>query len=114
QKIKKTKPNSSIDLELTPDILQELGAQKNGKVLVGFAAETEDFSKNARTKLKAKNLDLIVVNPVGGPDSGFNSDTNRASIIDAAGQVQEIPLMSKARMADAILDRVAALLEKRK
>ena len=65
-----------------------------------------------RTKLKAKNLDLIVVNPVGGPDTGFASDTNRASIIDAAGAVQEIPLMSKAQMADAILDRVAALLGK--
>jgi len=54
---------------------------------------------------------LIVVNPVGGPDSGFNSDTNRASIIDAAGQVQEIPLMSKTQMAGLILDRVAALLK---
>ncbi len=64
-------------------------------MLVGFAAETEDLAKNARAKLKAKNLDLIVVNPVGGPDSGFDSDTNRASIIDADGAVQEIPLMSK-------------------
>jgi phosphopantothenoylcysteine decarboxylase/phosphopantothenate--cysteine ligase len=113
QKIKKSKGNSTIDLEPTPDILQELGARKKGKVLVGFAAETEDLAKNARAKLKAKNLDLIVVNPVGGPDSGFDSDTNRASIIDAAGGVQEIPLMSKAKMADAILDRVAALLGKR-
>jgi phosphopantothenoylcysteine decarboxylase/phosphopantothenate--cysteine ligase len=112
QKIKKSKGNSAIDLEPTPDILQELGARKHGKVLVGFAAETEDFAKNARAKLKAKNLDLIVVNPVGGPDSGFDSDTNRASIIDAAGGVQEIPLMSKAKMADAILDRVVALLGK--
>ena len=111
QKIKKSKADSTIDLEPTPDILQELGARKNGKVLVGFAAETEDLAKNARAKLKAKNLDLIVVNPVGGPDSGFDSDTNRASIIDAAGKVQEIPLMSKAKMADVILDRVVALLE---
>ena len=112
QKIKKSKANSTIDLEPTPDILQELGSRKNGKVLVGFAAETEDFATNARTKLKAKNLDLIVVNPVGGPDSGFDSDTNRASIIDVAGGVQEIPLMSKTEMAQAILDRVAALLGK--
>jgi len=114
QKIKKSKATTSMDLEPTPDILQELGARKNGKVLVGFAAETEDFDKNARAKLKAKNLDLIVVNPVGGPDSGFDSDTNRASIIDAAGAVQEVALMSKFRMADTILDRVAALLDKRK
>ena len=114
QKIKKSKAVSTIDLEPTADILEELGARKNGKVLVGFAAETEDFAKNARLKLKAKNLDLIVVNPVGGPDSGFDSDTNRASIIDAAGAVQEVPLMSKAQMADAILDRVAALLRTKK
>ena len=113
QKIKKAKASTSIDLEPTPDILQHLGAHKDGKVLVGFAAETEDLTENASTKLKAKNLDLIVVNPVGGPDSGFDSDTNRASIIDAAGGVQEIPLMSKTEMAQAILDRVAALLGKK-
>ena len=81
-------------------------------MLVGFAAETEDLAKNGRAKLKAKNLDLIVVNPVGGPDSGFDSDTNRASIIDASGAVQDLPLMSKSEMAGAILDRVAALLAK--
>ena len=114
QKIKKAKAGSSLDLEPTPDILQELGARKDGKVLVGFAAETEDLAKNARAKLKAKNLDLIVVNPVGGPDSGFASDTNRASIIDADGAVQDIPLMSKSQMAEAILDRVTALLVKNK
>ena len=112
QKIKKAKADTSIELELTPDILQELGALKNGKVLVGFAAETEDLAKNARGKLKSKNLDLIVVNPVGGPDSGFDSDTNRASIIDASGAVQDLPLMSKSEMAGVILDRVAALLAK--
>jgi phosphopantothenoylcysteine decarboxylase/phosphopantothenate--cysteine ligase len=114
QKIKKAKAGSSLDLEPTPDILQELGARKDGKVLVGFAAETEDLAKNARAKLKAKNLDLIVVNPVGGPDSGFASDTNRASIIDADGAVQDIPLMSKSQMAEAILDRVTALLGRNK
>jgi phosphopantothenoylcysteine decarboxylase/phosphopantothenate--cysteine ligase len=112
QKIKKAKAGSSIDLVPTPDILEELGSRKNGKLLVGFAAETENLAKNAQAKLKAKNLDLIVVNPIGGPDSGFDSDTNRASIIDAAGAVQEIPLMSKSEMADLILDRVAALLGK--
>ena len=114
QKIKKATAGSSLDLEPTPDILQELGARKDGKVLVGFAAETEDLAKNAWAKLKAKNLDLIVVNPVGGPDSGFASDTNRASIIDADGAVQDIPLMSKSQMAEAILDRVTALLGKDK
>ena len=113
QKIKKSKSSGLLELEATPDILQELGARKNGKVLVGFAAETEDFAKNATAKLKAKNLDFIVVNPVGGPDSGFDSDTNRASIIDASGGLQEIPLVSKSEMAEAILDRVAKLLGER-
>jgi phosphopantothenoylcysteine decarboxylase/phosphopantothenate--cysteine ligase len=110
QKIKKTKGHSAIELEPTADILEDLGKRKNGKVLAGFAAETEDLAANAQAKLKAKNLDLIVVNPVGGPDSGFDSDTNRASIIDAAGLVSDIPLMSKSRMSDILLDRVAALL----
>jgi phosphopantothenoylcysteine decarboxylase / phosphopantothenate---cysteine ligase len=110
QKIKKSHAAPSMELEPTPDILQELGARKNGKILVGFAAETEDFARNAGAKLKAKNLDFIVVNPVGGPDSGFDSDTNRASIMDASGGVQEIPLTTKAAMAEAILDRVVKLL----
>ena len=112
QKIKKSKAGNSLELEPTPDILLELGARKNGKLLVGFAAETEDFAKNASAKLKSKNLDFIVVNPVGGPDSGFDSDTNRASIIDASGGVQEIPLTSKSAMAEAILDRVVKLLSR--
>jgi phosphopantothenoylcysteine decarboxylase/phosphopantothenate--cysteine ligase len=112
EKIKKSKGDSSLEFEPTSDILLELGARKNGKVLVGFAAETENLSKNGKDKLKSKNLDLIVVNPVGGPDSGFESDTNKATMMDAAGGVEEIPLVSKQVMADRILDRVAALLKK--
>jgi len=110
QKLKKATAAPSLELEPTPDILQELGTRKNGKTLVGFAAETEDFAENARAKLKAKNLDFIVVNPVGGSDSGFKSDSNRASLIDAAGTVQEILLMSKSQMAHRILDRIAEQL----
>src|SRR5688572_18848224 len=111
RKIKKTsRAGASIDLELTPDILRELGAHKNGKILVGFAAETENLAENGKAKLKEKNLDLIVVNPAGGPDSGFASDTNQASILDAAGRVQEIPKVSKAELAEVILDRVVDLL----
>jgi phosphopantothenoylcysteine decarboxylase/phosphopantothenate--cysteine ligase len=112
QKIKKGRGAPVLDLEATPDILQELGARKSGKTLVGFAAETEDLAANARAKLKAKNLDLIVVNPVGVSDSGFESETNRASLIDSSGTVQEIPLVSKSEMADLILDRVVAGLGK--
>ncbi len=111
QKIKKKTADLTIEFEPTADILQELGRHKNGKVLVGFAAETENHVRNGLEKLKEKNLDLIVVNPASGPDSAFDSDMNHATIIDALGQTEEIPLVSKYVMADKILDRVAPLLK---
>jgi len=111
QKIKKSTGDLTLQLEPTADILKELGSHKNGKVLVGFAAETENHVKHGLEKLKAKNLDLIVVNPVSGPDSAFDSDMNHATLIDASGQSEEIPLVSKRVMADKILDRVVRLLK---
>jgi len=111
QKIKKKTADLTIEFEPTADILKELGRHKNGKVLVGFAAETENHVRNGLEKLKEKNLDLIVVNPASGPDSAFDSDMNHATIIDALGQTEEIPLVSKYVMADKILDRVAPLLK---
>jgi phosphopantothenoylcysteine decarboxylase/phosphopantothenate--cysteine ligase len=111
QKIKKKTAGLTLELEPTQDILKELGSKKNGKVLVGFAAETEDHIRNGIEKLKAKNLDLIVINPANGPDSAFDSDMNHATIIDASGQKEEIPLVSKHVMADKILDRVVQLLK---
>lgn len=111
QKIKKKTADLSLELEPTADILKELGSSKNGKVLVGFAAETEEHLKNGLEKLKAKNLDLIVVNSVSGPDSAFDSDMNHATIIDASGKSEEIPLVTKQVMADKILDRVVQLLK---
>jgi phosphopantothenoylcysteine decarboxylase / phosphopantothenate---cysteine ligase len=110
QKIKKKSADLVLDLEATADILKELGNRKNGTVLVGFAAETEDHVKHGLEKLKAKNLDLIVVNPVSGPDSAFDSDMNHATIIDKSGNTEEIPLVSKSVLADKILDRVVQLL----
>ena len=111
QKIKKSAADLTLQLEPTPDILKELGVSKNGKVLVGFAAETENHVENGLQKLKAKNLDLIVVNPASGPDSAFDSDMNHATLIDASGQTEDIPLVSKRVMADRILDRVVQLLK---
>jgi phosphopantothenoylcysteine decarboxylase/phosphopantothenate--cysteine ligase len=111
QKIKKRSAQLNVEFEPTPDILKELGAAKNGKVLVGFAAETENHLQSGLEKLKSKNLDLIVVNHVSGPDSAFGSDTNHASIIDASGATEDFPPMSKTELADRILDRVAALLK---
>jgi phosphopantothenoylcysteine decarboxylase/phosphopantothenate--cysteine ligase len=111
QKIKKKTANLTLELEPTKDILKELGNTKNGKILVGFAAETENHVQNGIEKLKAKNLDLIVVNSASGPDSAFDSDMNHATIIDASGHSEEVPLVSKRAMADKILDRVVKLLK---
>jgi phosphopantothenoylcysteine decarboxylase/phosphopantothenate--cysteine ligase len=111
QKIKKSSAAAlTLQLEPTIDILKELGSHKNGQVLVGFAAETENHIKHGLEKLKSKNLDLIVVNPASGPDSAFDSDMNHATLIDASGQSEEIPLVSKRVLADKILDRVVQLL----
>jgi phosphopantothenoylcysteine decarboxylase/phosphopantothenate--cysteine ligase len=111
QKIKKKTASLTLELEPTEDILKELGATKNGKILVGFAAETENHIRNGIEKLKEKNLDLIVVNSANGPDSAFDSDINHATIIDVSGQTEEIPPVSKRVMADKILDRVVQLLK---
>ena len=111
QKIKKKTAELTIELEPTRDILKELGTTKNGTILVGFAAETENHLQNALEKLRAKNLDLIVVNPASGPDSAFDSDMNHATIIDRSGHTEDVPLVSKRVMADKILDRVVQLLK---
>src|SRR5439155_1104500 len=91
------------------DPVRFISNRSSGKM--GFAAETENHTANGLQKLKAKNLDLIVVNPVSGPDSAFDSDTNQVTIIDASGGVDDLPSMSKAELADRILDRVVALLK---
>jgi phosphopantothenoylcysteine decarboxylase / phosphopantothenate---cysteine ligase len=113
QKIKKQTAGLTIELEPTADILKELGSRRNGRkmVLVGFAAETENHVSNGLEKLRSKNLDLIVVNSVSGPDSAFDSDMNHATVIDASGHTEEIPLVTKHVMADKILDRVVQLLK---
>ncbi|MFH1058492.1 MAG: bifunctional phosphopantothenoylcysteine decarboxylase/phosphopantothenate--cysteine ligase CoaBC [Pseudomonadota bacterium] len=93
-----------------PDILAELGAHKAGRILVGFAAETRDVLAHAADKLRRKNLDLMVANDVSASDSGFGVTTNRVHLISAEGEVDSLPLMTKAEVAMRILDRVAALL----
>lgn len=107
-KIKKQEGPLTLTLVRTPDILASLGARKNGRFLVGFAAETDDVRAHARGKLAAKNLDLIVANDVARKDAGFATDTNAALLIDAAGEV-EVPLTSKRALAERIWDRVLEL-----
>jgi len=110
QKVKKTSDLSTIELAKNRDILLELGKEKGDRILVGFAAETEDIFENAHQKLINKNLDLIVVNNLKEPGAGFAVATNRVSIIDRSGAVEELPLMEKEALAHHILDRIAGLL----
>lgn len=109
QKIRK---EEGLELEFgpAPDILRELGQSRNGTILVGFAAETENHVDAGIRKLRSKNLDLIVVNPVEGPQTAFDSDMNQGILIDAVGGREDLPLMSKEEMAHRILDRVVGLL----
>jgi len=105
-KIKKGAGQMDIRLEKTPDIISEVSKKKGDRILVGFAMETEDLIKNARAKMKAKGMDLIVGNELGLPGAGFQHDTNIVKIIDPSGNVEELPLMDKRDVADRILDRV--------
>jgi len=109
-KLKKRDGVPEFKLEPTPDILSEVGKRKQGRILVGFAAETEDLVANARRKLQQKGLDLMVANDVSQPEAGFDVETNLVKILDAEGKVEELPLLSKREVADRIMNRVAALL----
>ena len=112
EKLKKRDGVPEIVLEPTVDILAALGASKRaGQVVVGFAAETERVRENAAAKLAAKRVDLMVANDVSAPDAGFEVDTNRAVLLDAAGGAEETALVSKEALAGIVLDRVAEMLD---
>ena len=113
RKIKKDEAVYEVTLESTPDILAEVGKRKGRRILVGFAAETEDLVENARKKLQRKNLDLMVANDVSQPGAGFDADTNAVKMLDAQGKVEELPVQSKRSVADRVLDRVVGLLKQR-
>ncbi|HBY57050.1 MAG TPA: bifunctional phosphopantothenoylcysteine decarboxylase/phosphopantothenate--cysteine ligase CoaBC [Candidatus Atribacteria bacterium] len=107
-KIKKEETEKmTIELERNPDILFELGKKKGDKILVGFAAETENLIQNACKKLREKKLDMIIANDLSAKDAGFGSDKNIAKIINKEGIVyKELPLMPKTEMAEKILDEI--------
>jgi len=111
EKIKKSAREIVLELERNPDILSEVGARKGRRIIVGFAAETENLLQNARQKLAEKNLDLIVANDVTLPGAGFEAETNIVKLLDRSGKVEELPLMAKEELADLILDRIAQLKE---
>ena len=101
-------------LEATNDILAELGRRRrDGQVLVGFAAETDDLPERARAKLAAKGVDLMVANDVSAPQVGFDHDTNAVTIFGADGSVTDVPLGTKTDVAHALVDRVVPLLAPR-
>ena len=111
-KLKKTAGDTTLALTRTPDILASLGADKGGRFVVGFAAETDHVLDNARRKRAAKGVDLLVANEVGGAAGGFAAEENAAVLIDDEGET-EVPLMSKRALADRIWDRVVALRQRR-
>jgi len=107
-KLKKEVGIPELHLEPTPDILRELGERKEDRVLIGFAAETTDLQDAGRRKLREKHLDLVVVNRVGREGTGFGSDTNEAMLLTEDGQDEPLRMWTKAELAAAICDRLAA------
>ncbi len=105
-KQKKADAPLAIELERTPDILATLAADKGGRVLIGFAAETRDVLRSARGKLEAKSLDMVVANDVSSPELGFATMANRVWFVSATGD-EELPVASKTVIARALWDRIA-------
>lgn len=102
--------NMSIELERTDDILKYLGEHKRkNQFICGFSMETENMIENSRKKLEKKNLDMIVCNNLKEQGAGFQTDTNKVTIIDRHS-TEELELMSKAEVADKILDRISILI----
>ena len=110
QKIKKSDEILTLELVKNPDILRELGTLKKSQVLVGFAAETQNILEYANKKLAEKNLDFIVANDVTAEGAGFGVSTNIASIIWRNGTVESFSKMSKADLAEKIIERVEKTL----
>ncbi|HUP03622.1 MAG TPA: bifunctional phosphopantothenoylcysteine decarboxylase/phosphopantothenate--cysteine ligase CoaBC [Bryobacteraceae bacterium] len=108
QKVKKTGARLTLELDPTPDILSELGRNKGGRFLIGFAAETEDLQREAHRKLAAKNCDMVVGNLVGG-ETGFESDDNEVLLALRTGETVAVPRASKREIAGRIFDEALKL-----
>lgn len=108
-KLKKNTMNPVLELEPNPDILRTLAPVKGKRVFVGFAAETGDPVPEAKRKLAAKGLDMVVANDVSSPDSGFAVDTNRVTFVCAGGKISYLPLLTKAEVAARIIERIESI-----
>jgi len=112
-KIKKETLREKIEIVPTQDILQKLGRKKEGRILVGFSAETENVVENAQKKMRKKNLDLIVANNVLDEGIGFGSDFNRVSLISPGGKIVHSERKSKLEISQMILDKVEDIVGKK-
>ncbi|MFZ5943836.1 MAG: bifunctional phosphopantothenoylcysteine decarboxylase/phosphopantothenate--cysteine ligase CoaBC [Bacillota bacterium] len=110
-KIKKTDEDLFLKLEKNPDILGYLGKNKGNKILIGFAAETNDLRKNAENKVNKKKLDFIVANDVTQEGAGFGCDTNKVTLFFADGRYKDLPLASKEEISHEILNEVLTLIK---
>ena len=114
QKIKRGGEHLTLELEPTPDILSELGREKGTRVLIGFAAETENVAESARSKLARKGADMIVANDVTKEGAGFDTDTNIVTLFLRDGREIPLPKMPKAEVANRILDQALELRHRNK
>lgn len=115
EKMKKRDGIPQIELEAAPDILKTVHSSQSSsrrfKVMVGFAAESKNLLENADEKLKSKGLDFIAANDISAKDAGFEVDTNRVTLLFANGEKEILPLMSKAQVAEKIIERTSKFLE---
>jgi phosphopantothenoylcysteine decarboxylase/phosphopantothenate--cysteine ligase len=109
QKVKKTAARLSLELDPTPDILAEVGRKKGDRLLIGFAAETQNVQQEARRKLEANNCDMVVGNFVGGSETGFESDQNEVVLVLRTGEIIPLARASKREIADRIFDQILKL-----
>lgn len=108
-KVKKTATRLTLDLDPTPDILAEVGRVKGDRLLIGFAAETQNLVAEARRKLETKNCDMVVGNLVNQSGTGFESDMNKVTLVMRDGTVADLPEASKRALSDQILDHAMSL-----
>jgi phosphopantothenoylcysteine decarboxylase/phosphopantothenate--cysteine ligase len=109
QKVKKTAARMSLELDPTPDILAEVGRKKGDRLLVGFAAETENLIEEARRKLESKNCDMVVANLVSQEGTGFESDENEVVLVLSTGEIIPVKRAAKTAIAHRIFDEMIKL-----
>lgn len=102
----------NLQLIRTPDILEEMRKTDSRKILVGFCAETENLLQEAKKKLKSKKLDLIAANDLTEKGAGFGTDTNKVTLVDRQDKIIPLPLMSKRKVAEKIIDEIKKILER--